>query len=245
MADMEQFVAAAFSIQNLMNVAQESILGMMNNSNQLHHLTTEFNLLLSHINLQPNTNVVSVGDQEFIAIFENNPPDQNSETNEDLVFELSDESDYDDLVEDENESNDEYELIPLGQDSIIDVIDTWEKFQNSFGPDFLDRCQDFVQELEEELTNLRSNIRNLHRAAACFREAMDIVTDVFNASPLETEPILNNIEGLEEHASDIQEILVEMEKARNIFPNEEEENEENNEAADLEESRPFPDAWSQ
>ena len=166
------------------------------------------------------------------------PHDQNSETNEDLVFELSDESD---LEEDENESNDEYE----SQGPIIDVIDTWEKFQNFFGPDFLERCQDFIQELEEELTNLRSNIRNLHRAAACFREAMDIVTDVFNASPLETEPILNNIEGLEEHVSDIQEILVEMEKARNIFPKEEEENEENNEAADLEESRPFPDAWNQ
>ena len=113
---MEQFEAAC-SIQNLMNVAQESILGMMNNSNQLHHLTTEFNLILSHINLQPNTNVVSVGDKEFIAIFENNSQDQNLETNEDL--ELSDESDYDDLEEEENESNDEYDL----QDPIIDVID--------------------------------------------------------------------------------------------------------------------------
>ena len=239
---MEQF-EAAFSIQNLMNVAQESILGMVDNSNQLHQLATQLNLLLDNINLQPNTKVVSVEDEEFIAIFEINPQDQNPETNEDL--ELSDESDYEDLAEDEDESSNEYELI-IEQDPIIDVIDTWEKFQTFFGPDFLERCQDFVQELEEELTNLRSNIRNLHRAAACFREALEILTNVFNASPLETEPIQNNIEGLEEHASDIQEILVEMVKARNIFPNEaEEENEENDGGATSEESRPFPDAWSQ
>ena len=183
---MEQF-GAAFSIQNLMNVAQESIHGMMDNSNQLHHLAAELNLLLSHINLQPNTKVVSVGDEEFIAIFEN-------------------------------------------------VVDTWEKFEGFFGPDFLERSQDFVQKLEEELVNLRSNIRNHHRAAAYYQEALDIVTDIFNASQLETIPILNNI--LEEHASDIKKILVEMEKARNIFPNEEEENEENDGTATLEESRP-------
>ena len=155
-------------------------------------------------------------------------------------MELSDESDYDDLEEDENESNDEYE----SQGPIIDVIDTWEKFQIFFGPDFLERCQDFIQELEEELTNLRSNIRNLHRAAACFRETLDIATNVFDASPLETEPIQNNIEGLEEHASDIQEILVELEKARNTFPNEEE-NDGSADAAHDEESRPFPRAWRQ
>ena len=240
---MSQF-EAAFSIQNPMNDdnAQESILGMMDNSNQLHQLATQLNLLLDNINLQPNTKVVSVEDEEFIAVFEINLQDQNPETNEDL--ELTDESDYEDLEEDENESSNEYELI-VEQDPIIDVIDTWEKFQTFFGPDFLERCQDFVQELEEELTNLRSNFRNLHRAAACFREALDILTNVFNASPLETEPIQTNIEGLEEHASDIQKILVEMEKARNIFPNEEEENDENDEAASSEESRPFPDAWSQ
>ena len=117
---MEQFEAAC-SIQNLMNVAQESILGLVDNSNRLHYLATERNVLLSHINLQPNTKVVSVGtildEEEFIAIFENNSQDQNLETNEDL--ELSDESDYDDLEEEENESNDEYDL----QDPIIDVID--------------------------------------------------------------------------------------------------------------------------
>ena len=159
---MDQF-GATFSIQNLMNVAQESIHGMMDNSNQLNHLTTELNDLISHINLHPNTKVVSVGEEYFIAVFENNPQDQNSETNEDL--ELSNESDYDDLEEDDNESNDEYELI-VEQDPITDVVETWEKFQNIFGPDFLEQCLDFVQDLEEELTKLKSNIRNLHRACS-------------------------------------------------------------------------------
>lgn len=238
---MDQF-GATFSIQNLMNVAQESIHGMMDNSNQLNHLTTELNLLLRHINLQANTKVLSVADEEFIAIFETNLQDQNTETIEDFDLELSDQSDYEDLEEDENESNNEYELI-VEPVPIIDIVDTWEKLENLFGSDFLQRCQNFIQELEWELTNLRSNIRNLHRAAACFREAMDIVTDIFFASPLETEPIQININGLEEHASDIQKILVEMEKARNIFPNEEEEEVDEVAALSLEESRPFPNPW--
>ena len=235
---MEQF-EAPFSIQNLMSAAQKFL-------DKLHHLETELNLLLTHINNQTNTKVVSMGDEEFIAIFENNPQDQNSETNDDL--ELSD--DYEDLEEDENESNNEYELIV--EQPIIDVVDTWEKLEKIFGPDFLERCQDFIQELEEELTNLGSNIRSLHHAEDYFRESLDIVTrtlisgqialndmDVFNASPLETGPIQNNIDVLEEHASDIEnyeKILVEMEKARNIFPNEEEENEENDGVLEDEES---------
>ena len=48
---------------------------------------------------------------------------------------------------------------------------------------------------------------------------------------------------MEEHASDIQKILVEMEKARNIFPNEEEEEVDEVAALSLEESRPFPNPW--
>ena len=238
---MDQF-GATFSIQNLMNVAQESIHGMMDNSNQLNHLTTELNLLLRYINLQANAKVLSVADEEFIAIFETNLQDQNTETIEVFDLELSDQSDYEDLEEDENESNNEYELI-VEPVPIIDIVDTWEKLENLFGSDFLQRCQNFIQELEWELTNLRSNIRNLHRAAACFREAMDIVTDIFFASPLETEPIQININGLEEHASDIQKILVEMEKARNIFPNEDEEEVDEVAALSLEESRPFPNPW--
>ena len=238
---MDQF-GATFSIQNLMNVAQESIHGVIDNSNQLNHLSTELNLLLRHINLQANTKVLSVADEEFIAIFETNLQDQNTETIEDFDLELSDQSDYEDLEEDENESNNEYELI-VEPVAIIDIVDTWEKLENLFGSDFLQRCLNFIQELEGELTNLRSNIRNLHRAAACFQEAMDIVTDIFFASPLETEPIQININGLEEHASDIQKILVEMEKARNIFPNEEEEEVDEVAALSLEESRPFPNPW--
>ena len=52
------------------------------------------------------------------------------------------------------------------------------------------------------------------------KHCMDIITSVFNASPLE-DPIQNIIEDLEEHTSDTQKIVVEMEKNRNIFPNEE------------------------
>ena len=76
------------------------------------------------------------------------------------------------------------------------------------------------------LAELRSNIKFLHRTIACYYQ--EILDGTANASPLEKENIQNIIKELEEDASDQQKILVEMEKSRNIFPNEKEkENEEN------------------
>ena len=117
---------------------------------------------------------------------------------------------------------------------------TWEKFQKSFGTDCLELCQDFVQKLEEELTtlrsNLRSNLRNLDRAAAYFRKALAIHCasgdheSTLNQgywrwralNPLVMAPILHNIRVVEERASKLEILLVELEKGRNIFPNEDE-----------------------
>ena len=212
----------SFSIQDLMEVDQESIRGMRDNLNQLHHLQTELRLLISHINLQSNTQIVSVrfeeeSDDDDTKIFVKNL-DPNIDFGNDIRIlegvEIARNIFPNEEVKDEN------------------VIDTWEKFQNFFEPDFLQRCQNFVQELEEELTKLKSNMRNLHRAA------FDIV--------LETEPIRNStrrividIEGMD--ITTLSLIIWDMENVREIFPHEEEEENDEND----EESRPINDAWRQ
>ena len=107
-------------------------------------------------------------------------------------------------------------------------VDTWPKFHDLFCFPFVERCKDLVQNIEVELDEIRSSIKNLRRSVAFFRKALDINNPWSNS--LETELIQNNIKNLEERASEIQMAFVEMEKMRWIFP-------------ELEESRLFNNAW--
>ena len=100
----------------------------------------------------------------------------------------------------------------------------------NFGPGVLERCQDFMQELEVELTKFRTILRNFNLAKPCFQEALDIVKNVFyasgDASSLELEPIQEDVEHLEQDLLDLealisetQQWILELETIRNILPN--------------------------
>ena len=205
---------AAMSVRNLMDDAQESIRGMKDiSSTQLHHLTSELNAILDEINQNPDTKIVKniVGQEiivkknqfDFKDLFGS---DSSSDEDEDIDIAAIFDTDSDSSnSEKSSEENDDI------------TIDTWKTFSNYFGSGLKNRGQKFVQEVEEEMTKMRENIRKLNRTATCFREAFVIINYEFDINILPFD-IWNTIEALEKQASDVQMMLEEMKKTRKILP---------------------------
>ena len=211
---------ASMSIRNLMNEAQRSIRGMNDiSSTRLTHLTSELNAILDEINQNPDTKIVKNLFGQEVIVKENNfefkeffGSDSSSSSDEDEIdidklFDSDSDSSNSDKSSEENDN--------IGRGDVC--IDTWKKFNYYFGSELKNRGQKFVQEVVEELTKMRENIKNLNRTSDCFREAFQIINSRFDINVLPFG-IWNTIEALEKQASDVQMILEEMEKTLKVFP---------------------------
>ena len=211
---------ASMSIRNLMNEAQRSIRGMNDiSSTRLTHLTSELNAILDEINQNPDTKIVKNLFGQEVIVKENNfefkeffGSDSSSSSDEDEI-------DIDKLLDSDSDSSNSdkssEENDNIGRGDVC--IDTWKKFNYYFGSELKNRGQKFVQEVVEELTKMRENIRKLNRTATCFREAFVIINYEFDINILPFD-VWNTIEALEKQASDVQMMLEEMKKTRKILP---------------------------
>ena len=211
---------ASMSICNLMNEAQRSIRGMNDiSSTRLTHLTSELNAILDEINQNPDTKIAKNLFGQEVIVKENNfefkeffGSDSSSSSEEDEI-DIAKLLDSDSGSSNSDKSSEENDNIGRG-----DVcIDTWKKFNHYFGSELKNRGQKFVQEVVEELTKMRENIKKLNRTSDCFREAFMIIKSRFDINILPFD-IWNTIEALEKQASDVQMILEEMEKTLKVFP---------------------------
>ena len=211
---------ASMSIRNLMNEAQRSIRGMNDiSSTRLTHLTSELNAILDEINQNPDTKIVKNMFGQEVIVKEYNfefkeffGSDSSSSSDEDEI-DIAKLLDSDSDSSNSDKSSEENDNIGRG-----DVcIDTWKKFNYYFGSELKNRGQKFVQEVVEELTKMRENIKNLNRTSDYFREAFQIINSRFDINVLPFD-IWNTIEALEKQASDVQMILEEMEKTLKVFP---------------------------
>ena len=211
---------ASMSIRNLMNEAQRSIRGMNDiSSTRLTHLTSELNAILDEINQNPDTKIVKNLFGQEVIVKENNfefkeffGSDSSSSSDEDEIdiaelFDSDSDSSNSDKSSEENDN--------IGRGDVC--IDTWKKFNYYFGSELKNRGQKFVQEVVEELTEMRETIKKLNRTSDCFREAFNIINSRFDINILPFD-IWNTIEALEKQASDFQMILEEMEKTLKVFP---------------------------
>ena len=211
---------ASMSIRNLMNEAQRSIRGMNDiSSTRLTHLTSELNAILDEINQNPDTKIVKNLFGQEVIVKENNfefkeffGSDSSSSSDEDEIdiaelFDSDSDSSNSDKSSEENDN--------IGRGDVC--IDTWKKFNYYFGSELKNRGQKFVQEVVEELTKMRENIKKLNRTSDCFREAFNIINSRFDINILPFD-IWNTIEALEKQASDFQMILEEMGKTLKVFP---------------------------
>ena len=211
---------ASMSIRNLMNEAQRSIRGMNDiSSTRLTHLTSELNAILDEINQNPDTKIAKNLFGQEVIVKENNfefkeffGSDSSSSSDEDEIdidklFDSDSDSSKSDKSSEENDN--------IGRGDVC--IDTWKKFNYYFGSELKNRGQKFVQEVVEELTKMRENIKKLNRTSDCFREAFMIIKSRFDINILPFD-IWNTIEALEKQASDVQMILEEMEKTLKVFP---------------------------
>ena len=145
--------------------------------------------IIAEISCRPDTEVKNIEGDEFIVAVINY--DDECDNGSELSIEFSDEVD----------------------------IDTWKKFHDVFCFPFVERCQNLVQKIEVELAELKSNITNLRQTAAFFRNGLDDMLNFSRPNSLEMELLIqNNIQNLENRASEIQMAFVEMERTRNIFP---------------------------
>ena len=211
---------ASMSIRNLMNEAQRSIRGMNDiSSTRLTHLTSELNAILDEVNQNPDTKIAKNLFGQEVIVKENNfefkeffGSDSSSSSDEDEIdidklFDSDSDSSKSDKSSEENDN--------IGRGDVC--IDTWKKFNYYFGSELKNRGQKFVQEVVEELTKMRENIKKLNRTSDCFREAFMIIKSRFDINILPFD-IWNTIEALEKQASDVQMILEEMEKTLKVFP---------------------------
>ena len=211
---------ASMSIRNLMNEAQRSIRGVNDiSSTRLTHLTSELNAILDEINQNPDTKIVKNLFGQEVIVKENNfefkeffGSDSSSSSDEDEIdiaelFDSDSDSSNSDKSSEENDN--------IGRGDVC--IDTWKKFNYYFGSELKNRGQKFVQEVVEEVTKMRENIKKLNRTSDCFREAFNIINSRFDINILPFD-IWNTIEALEKQASDVQMILEEMEKTLKVFP---------------------------
>ena len=211
---------ASMSIHNLMNEAQRSIRGMNDiSSTRLTHLTSELNAILDEVNKNPDTKIAKNLFGQEVIVKENNfefkeffGSDSSSSSDEDEIdidklFVSNSDSSKSDKSSEENDN--------IGRGDVC--IDTWKKFNHYFGSELKNRGQKFVQEVVEELTKMRENIKKLNRTSDCFREAFMIIKSRFDINILPFD-IWNTIEALEKQASDVQMILEEMEKTLKVFP---------------------------
>ena len=211
---------ASMSICNLMNEAQRSIRGMNDiSSTRLTHLTLELNAILDEINQNPDTKIAKNLFGQEVIVKENNfefkeffGSDSSSSSDEDEI-DIDKLLDSDSGSSNSDKSSEENDNVGSG-----DVcIDTWKKFNYYFGSELKNRGQKFVQEVVEELTKMRENIKKLNRTSDCFREAFEIINSRFDINILPFD-IWNTIEALEKQASDVQMMLEEMETTRKILP---------------------------
>ena len=211
---------ASMSIRNLMNEAQRSIRGMNDiSSTRLTHLTSELNAILDEVNQNPDTKIAKNLFGQEVIVKENNfefkeffGSDSSSSSDEDEIdidklFDSDSDSSKSDKSSEENDN--------IGRGDVC--IDTWKKFNYYFGSELKNRWQKFVQEVVEELTKMRENIKKLNRTSDCFRDAFMIIKSRFDINILPFD-IWNTIEALEKQASDVQMILEEMEKTLKVFP---------------------------